>query len=71
VKYEKTNSGHRKIDDDGIENPNSGHLKTDGYHTGRVPGISYLLLQVGVGIFLQVVPDRGWDIYELLVGYLF
>ncbi|KAJ6987755.1 hypothetical protein NC653_020876 [Populus alba x Populus x berolinensis] len=36
VKYEKSNSSHRKIDDDGMENPNSGHLKTDGYHTGRV-----------------------------------
>lgn len=36
VKYEKSNSGHRRIDDDGIENPNSGHLKMDGYHIGRI-----------------------------------
>lgn len=36
VKYEKSISGHRKSDDDGIESPNSGHLKMDGYHIGRI-----------------------------------
>lgn len=36
VKYEKSNSGHRKSDDDGIESPDSGHLKMDGYHIGRI-----------------------------------
>lgn len=35
VKYEKSNSGHRKMDD-GRENPNPSHRKDDVYHIGHI-----------------------------------